>query len=353
MSGIQIENLKKDFGHFNAISQISLSIPEGSFCVLLGPSGCGKSTTLNCIAGLEDVTSGSIKIGGREVTSLPPHARDIAMVFQSSLLYPHLTALQNIRMSLKNTDTPAAEAERRISHAVEILEISSELSKKPAAMSGGQRQRVAMAKAIVRNPAAFLMDEPLAALDAALRQSLRTQLVALQKRLGTTTIFVTHDQVEAMTMGDLIVVMNEGRIEQMGSSDEIYNNPRTRFVAGFIGSPPMNFIDGSLEASSGEIYLTTPSGRFQVPARLGRDLSGNGPASLGIRPQDLRVSTTSSANAIAARIFAIENLGKEAIIILNDDTAQTFRSIVAPGHSYRIGDPVFLIPDLKRAHLFT
>ena len=155
MSGIQIENLKKDFGHFNAISQISLSIPEGSFCVLLGPSGCGKSTTLNCIAGLEDVTSGSIKIGGREVTSLPPHARDIAMVFQSSLLYPHLTALQNIRMSLKNTDTPATEAERRISHAVEILEISSELSKKPGAMSGGQRQRVAMAKAIVRNPAAF------------------------------------------------------------------------------------------------------------------------------------------------------------------------------------------------------
>ena len=143
------------------------------------------------------------------------------------------------------------------------------------------------------------------------------------------------------------------RIEQMGTSDEIYNNPRTRFVAGFIGSPPMNFIDGSLEASSGEIYLTTPSGRFQIPGRLGRDLSGNGMASLGIRPQDLRVSTTSSANAIAARIFAIENLGKEAIIVLNDDTAQKFRSIVAPGHSYKIGDPVFLIPDLKRAHLFT
>ena len=214
MSGIQITGLKKNFGQFEAIAEMNLVIPDGSFCVFLGPSGCGKSTTLNCVAGLEDVSAGTIRIGDRDVTSLPPHERDIAMVFQSSLLYPHLTALQNIKMSLKNTQTTAAEADRRIKHAVDILEIESELSKKPGSMSGGQRQRVAMAKAIVRNPSAFLMDEPLAALDAALRQSLRTELVALQKSLGTTTIFVTHDQVEAMTMGDMIVVMNDGRVEQ-------------------------------------------------------------------------------------------------------------------------------------------
>ena len=255
-------------------------------------------------------------------------------------------------MSLKNTKTPADEADRRIKHAVDILEIESELTKKPGSMSGGQRQRVAMAKAIVRNPSAFLMDEPLAALDAALRQSLRTELVALQKSLGTTTIFVTHDQVEAMTMGDMIVVMNDGRVEQVGSPDEIYNKPSTRFVAGFIGSPPMNFFDGDIGSENGTPVLTTSLGTFEIPERLRggfdtRKVSGT----LGVRPQNLKITTDPALNGIETVIFAIENLGKETIVVLHDHEDNSYRSIVGAAHEYTIGDRVLMVPDFEHAHL--
>ncbi len=351
MSGIEITNLRKSFGNVKAIEEMTLTIPNGVFCVILGPSGCGKSTMLNCVAGLEDVTSGTIKIGGRDVTNLPPHARDIAMVFQSSLLYPHLTALQNVRMSLKNSDTGAVEAKRRIDHAVGILEIASVLDKKPGAMSGGQRQRVAMAKAIVRNPTAFLMDEPLAALDAALRQSLRPELAALQRQLGTTTIFVTHDQVEAMTLGDLIVVMNDGRVEQIGTPDEIYNNPATKFVAAFIGSPPMNFFEGQVEDLNNGPALRTQYGPIAIPRHL-FDRMGGRAHSLGVRPQHIDINRTKTDGSIPGTVFAIENLGKESVIILHDTAGHDYRVLVGPDHGYSVGESTYMCPDLSQAHLF-
>ncbi len=354
MPGIEIKNLKKSFGEFEAIREMSLTIPDGAFCVFLGPSGCGKSTTLNIVAGLDNATSGTISIAGRDVTALAPHERDIAMVFQSSLLYPHLTGLQNIQMSLRNTDTPAVEAAARIEHAIEILEIKSVLNKKPGAMSGGQRQRVAMAKAIVRKPAAFLMDEPLAALDAALRQSLRSELVALQKRLGTTTIFVTHDQVEAMTMGDIIVVMNAGAIEQVGTPDEIYNAPATKFVAGFIGSPPMNFFDGTVSQEAGEPMLSTEAGTLKIPPHLHSRIAGNGVKhALAVRPQHMQISRTAQGQSISATVFVVENLGKESVIILNDAAGKAYRVLAAPDHGYKRGESAFLVPDLDRALLFS
>ena len=351
MSGIQIENVTKKFGEFVAIEEMSLNIPDGAFCVLLGPSGCGKSTTLNLVAGLNDVTKGKIKIGERDVTPLPPHERDIAMVFQSSLLYPHLSALENIKMSLRNTDVPKKEVDRRIDHAVQILNIKSELGKKPASMSGGQRQRVAMAKAIVREPSVFLMDEPLASLDAALRQSLRVELVALQKQLGTTTIFVTHDQIEAMTMGDLIVVMNDGRVEQTGSPKQIYANPASRFVAGFIGSPQMNFLIGQVITSGASTLFETAMGSFVIPPKLLEEISSQS-VELCVRPENVSISRKALDKSIQGKVFAIENLGKEAVIFLKSSQGKELRVIASPQHDFSIGDIAYLSFDTSHAHIF-
>jgi len=336
MSGIEIINLSKRYGDVEAIRSMTLTIPDGAFCALLGPSGCGKSTTLNCVSGLEEVDTGSIRIGGQDVTALPPHQRNIAMVFQSALLYPHLSARQNILMSLKKSDVAPGEVARRVSHAVSILHIESILEKKPSAMSGGERQRVAMAKAIVREPAAFLMDEPLAALDAALRQTLRSELVALQKKLGTTTLYVTHDQVQAMTMGDMIVVMNEGRIEQVGTPDEIYNRPKTRFVAGFIGSPPTNFFDGSLVHDNEGKHLDL--GKFSI--RLPRDCArAEGPISLGIRPQHMRL-VESREDALQMTVTGLERLGKESVLIVKDADDTPHRMLVDPSVSKAVSEQV-------------
>jgi ABC-type sugar transport system ATPase subunit len=337
MSGIEIRDLSKNYGETRAIRSMTLAIPDGTFCVLLGPSGCGKSTTLNCVSGLEDVTSGTIKIGGKDVTYLPPHQRNVAMVFQSSLLYPHLTARQNILMSLKKTSLSKTEVASRVAHAVSVLDIEPVLDKKPAVLSGGERQRVAMAKAIVREPAAFLLDEPLAALDAALRQTLRAELVALQRKLGTTTILVTHDQVEAMTMGDMIVVMNEGNVEQVGTPDEIYNRPATRFVAGFIGSPPMNFFDGRLVRDDRGKRLDL--GRFSI--RLpGDGHKGEGPTSLGIRPQHMRLAEAGSEEALQMTVTGLERLGRESVLILEDADGTRHRLLVEPSVSREMGETV-------------
>jgi ABC-type sugar transport system ATPase subunit len=336
MSGIEITNLSKRYGDVEAIRSMTLTIPDGAFCALLGPSGCGKSTTLNCVSGLEEVDTGSIRIGGQDVTALPPHQRNIAMVFQSSLLYPHLSARQNILMSLKKSDVAPGEVARRVSHAVSILHIESILEKKPTAMSGGERQRVAMAKAIVREPAAFLMDEPLAALDAALRQTLRSELVALQKKLGTTTLYVTHDQVEAMPRGDMIVVMNEGNVEQVGTPDDIYNTPKTRFVAGFIGSPPMNFFDGSLVHDNEGKRLDL--GRFSI--RLPQDCARTeGPISLGIRPQHMRL-VESREDTLQMTVTGLERLGKESVLIVKDADDTPHRMLVDPSVSKAVSDQV-------------
>ena len=337
MSGIEITNLSKRYGDIEAIRSMTLTIPDGAFCALLGPSGCGKSTTLNCVAGLEEISSGSIRIGGRDVTTLPPHQRNIAMVFQSSLLYPHLSARHNILMSLKKANVGLGEVARRMSHVVDILDIESILEKKPSAMSGGERQRVAMAKAIVREPAAFLMDEPLAALDAALRQSLRSELVALQRRLGTTTLYVTHDQVEAMTMGDMIVVMNEGNVEQVGTPDDIYNMPKTRFVAGFIGSPRMNFFDGTLVHDHKGKRLDLEKFSIRLPPDCARM---EGPISLGVRPQHMRLVDSGSEEGLRMRVTGLERLGRESVLILEDADNTPHRMLVEPSVSKATSEQV-------------
>lgn len=352
MPDIKIRNLRKSYGNYTAIHQMDLTIPEGAFCVFLGPSGCGKSTTLNCIAGLEDATTGQILMGDRDVTDLPPYQRNIAMVFQSSLLYPHLTALQNIKMSLRGSKANPAELEKRISDAVAMLNIGKLLEKKPSRMSGGERQRVAMAKAIVRNPAAFLMDEPLAALDAALRQSLRSDLVHLQKQLGVTTVFVTHDQVEAMTMGDLVVVMKDGRIEQAGSPQDIYERPATRFVAGFIGSPPMNFLSGDLTMLGDEPAIRSGSTVIALPKSLNLPASG-GTIEIGVRPQHFTLLQEQLEGAVPATVYAIERLGKENVIVLESESKDTIRVLTGPSVVPSLGERMFAKPDVKKIHQFS
>jgi len=244
-----------------AVDKVNLDIADGEFMILVGPSGCGKSTTLNMIAGLEDISEGELRIGGNVVNNMAPKDRDIAMVFQSYALYPHMTVRENMAFALKLAKVPKAEIATKVEEAAEVLDLTEHLDRKPANLSGGQRQRVAMGRAIVRDPAAFLMDEPLSNLDAKLRVQMRTQVAGLQKRLGTTTVYVTHDQTEAMTLGDRVAVMRNGVLQQVGSPRELYNDPLNLFVAGFIGSPAMNFLPASLE--DGRIRL--PFGDAPIP----------------------------------------------------------------------------------------
>ena len=348
MSRIQLERLHKTFHRHVAVRDLDLTIENGELLVLLGPSGCGKTTTLNCIAGLEAPTSGRVLFDGDDVTAASPHQRNIAMVFQSSLLYPHMTARQNIRTSLAKQRLDRGETERRIAEASSVLGIEGLLDKLPSQLSGGERQRVATAKAIVRQPTAFLLDEPLAALDAALRLTLRAELVNLQKRLGTTMIVVTHDQVEAMTMGDRIAVMNEGRLEQIGTPDEIYNRPATLFVAGFVGSPPMNLIQGEIVAEGDRTLFAARDFSFAP----GTPVGAVGPATLGVRPQHLHIQADAAEAAIPVTVFAVEHLGRESVVILEDDDRNKLHALVEPGFAGRVGDRLHAAPDPRRCLLF-
>jgi len=343
MASIQLDHLSKTFGRHTAVEAMQLEIADGELIVFLGPSGCGKTTTLNCIAGLETPTSGRVLFDGSDVTALPPHQRNVAMVFQSSLLYPHMTARQNVLMSLKKQRLGAAEENRRIEQAAAIVDIEPLLDKLPSQLSGGERQRVATAKAIVRQPTVFLLDEPLAALDAALRLTLRAELVNLQKRLATTMVFVTHDQVEAMTMGDRIAVMRDGRMEQVGSPREIYERPATLFVAGFVGAPPMNFFEGAMAGAS------FVAGDLAVP--LGEGAAG-GAATLGVRPQHLAVSREPLPGGLATTLFALEHLGKESVVIVEDGQRNRLRALVAPDFAARVGERLFVAPDPAQCLLF-
>ncbi len=310
MARIELVNVEKVFGEQHAVHALNMQIADGELVVLLGPSGCGKSTTMNMIAGLLPATSGSILFDGRDVTDESPHQRNVAMVFQSSLLYPHMTARQNIYMSLKRSGLSKTEIEQRIKDAAVTVDVDHLLEKMPSQLSGGERQRVATAKAIVRQPACFLLDEPLAALDAALRMTLRSELVNLQKRLKTTMIFVTHDQVEAMTMGDRIGVMRNGGLEQIGTPNDIYNKPESLFVAGFVGSPPMNFLRGDVETVDGRPTFVNGFARIKLGPAYG-ELQPRRGVTMAVRPQFMRIESGEGPGTIPLTVYALEHLGNE------------------------------------------
>ncbi len=323
MAEVNINNLVKKFGRVTAVDNVSLNIPDGSFVILVGPSGCGKTTLLRLLAGLEESNSGRISIGSKDVTHVHPRERDIAMVFQSYALYPHMSVKRNMSFALELKKLPENEIERRIGIASDILGIGHLLDRQPKQLSGGQRQRVALGRAIVREPAVFLFDEPLSNLDAKLRTAMRGELIKLHKRLGTTIVYVTHDQVEAMTMGELVVVMKDGVVQQFGAPLEIYRQPRNIFVAEFIGSPAMNFLEGRIEIDSGQIIVGDQVMRISI-AQVGigaMKLPVNRQIVVGIRPEHLAIESEiqqeSEAIAIEGMVEVVEPLGAETIMEVN------------------------------------
>ncbi|MGL3608542.1 ABC transporter ATP-binding protein [Rhizobium sp. G187] len=351
-ASIEIENVTKRYGALTVLDEISLSIDAGEFVVFLGPSGCGKSTLLRMIAGLEDVTQGTIRVAGERVDTLPPGKRGVAMVFQSYALYPHMTVKQNMAFGLENIRMPQDEIERRVVAAADTLEIGHLLDRKPQKLSGGQRQRVAIGRAIVKEPKAFLFDEPLSNLDAALRGRTRLELAQLHGRLGSTMVFVTHDQVEAMTLADRIVIMNARKIEQIGTPMEVYQRPATRFVAGFIGSPAMNFlpVSGWARGPSGLVVTTAGLGRVETGFIAPSDLGPDG-AVLGIRAEDVSVCAPGEAG-VPLRADVIERLGDRTLIYgaLGDGTKLV---VEADGRSLvKAGDTVSIKADAHAFHLF-
>jgi sn-glycerol 3-phosphate transport system ATP-binding protein len=322
MAGVTLKAVRKTYqGGVDAVKGVSFDVPDGAFCVLVGPSGCGKSTLLRMVAGLERITSGDIAIGHRVVNEVEPADRDIAMVFQNYALYPHMNVYDNIAYGLKNRKTPKDEIDRRVREAAKVLAIEPLLDRKPRQLSGGQRQRVAMGRAIVRKPQVFLFDEPLSNLDAKLRVQMRVEIKKLQKAFGVTAIYVTHDQVEAMTMSDILVVMNAGEVEQIGTPTEIYRHPATRFVATFIGSPPMNLVPGTMQADGsvkvGEAHFRLPPHGF-VPGRA---------VELGLRPEDMIIGGTE--NAFDMKVEFIEELGATQLVYGLLDGAQLIVQVPA------------------------
>ena len=342
MAQVSLENVTKKWGDFFGVRDCSLDIADGEFVVLLGPSGCGKTTTMRMVAGLEEPTAGRIVIGGRDVTWAQPKHRDVAMVFQSYSLYPQLTVYENIRFPLQARRVKRAEHDARVRKAAAMVELDDLLHRKPRALSGGQRQRVALARAIVRSPQVFLMDEPLSNLDARLRVSMRAQLKHLHHTLKTTTIYVTHDQIEAMTLADRVVVMSQGEVQQVGAPKEIYARPANTFVAGFIGSPAMNLIEGSLEDGA----FVAPGVRVE-----GLTAAAGGAVALGVRPEDL--SPTDPAEApIAGDVYAVETTGEATIVTLRHGATRTIAKLdkaIEP----TIGDPFGLAPAPGATHLFS
>jgi len=353
MADLTLTRLDKNYGAFHAVKAIDLTVSDGEFVALVGPSGCGKSTTLRMIAGLEDITGGEIRIGDRVVNDLAPRARNISMVFQSYALYPHMTVGENMGFTLKIAGRPKPEIECAVAEAARILEIEELLDRRPAQLSGGQRQRVAMGRAIVRDPDVFLFDEPLSNLDAKLRGQMRTEIKRLHARLGATVVYVTHDQVEAMTLADRIVIMKDGNIEQVGTPDQVFNRPATQFVAGFIGSPPMNMtearIDGKELVLPDGLRLPLPS-HFQIAS--GRDVI------FGLRPDDIYPEghgiDTGEEHEIATldlEVSLSEPLGNETLLFVDLGGAEWTSRMLNPSNVRRGTQMTFRL-DLARAHLF-
>jgi multiple sugar transport system ATP-binding protein len=357
MAQVSLRKVVKAYENYQAVHGIDLEIDDEEFVVLVGPSGCGKSTTLRMVAGLEEITSGEIWIGGDKVNDVPPRDRDIAMVFQNYALYPHMTVFENMAFGLKLRKFPRDEIKRRVDEAARILDLTPLLERRPKALSGGQRQRVAMGRAIVRNPRVFLFDEPLSNLDAKLRVQMRTEIKKVHQTVRTTTVYVTHDQVEAMTLADRVVVMNAGRIEQVGPPQELYHNPATRFVAGFIGSPAMNFIPVKLmKRHEHGLQMQLPNGAcLPIPPQrgnryspyLGREMT------LGLRPEHLTEVSgheKPGVEIIQAPVEVVEPMGMETMVHFQlNGTEMTAR--VAPDTPARPGELLPLAADLNQMHL--
>ena len=346
MSGVSFNRVSKHFGDAVAVNELTLEIPDKEFMVLLGPSGCGKTTALRMIAGLETVTSGQLSIGGQVVNDIAASDRDIAMVFQSYALYPHMTVRKNIESPLvarKANRVDATERNRRVTEAAQVLGLSDYLDRKPGALSGGQRQRVALARAIVRRPQVFLMDEPLSNLDAKLRNQTRLELVELWRRLETTFIYVTHDQVEAMTMGTRIAVLKDGELQQTGAPQAVYDRPANLFVAGFIGSPPMNLIAGTLETPNA---LATATGRVAIAAAAGAAAGAS--VTIGVRPEHVMVG----GSDVSGTVLSIESLGHERHIICTVDGARWVVRQPSEAPAPEVGTTVGLGVDAAHVHAF-
>jgi multiple sugar transport system ATP-binding protein len=345
MASVAIRDVRKAFGATAVIHGVDISIRDGEFVVLVGPSGCGKSTLLRMIAGLENITSGEIRIGERVVNNLPPKERDVAMVFQNYALYPHMTVAANMAFSMKLRRAPKSEIDERVNRAASILGLTQLLGRYPRQLSGGQRQRVAMGRAIVRDPQVFLFDEPLSNLDAKLRVQMRTEIKELHQRLKTTTIYVTHDQIEAMTMADKIVVMHDGRVEQIGAPLELYDRPDNLFVAGFIGSPAMNMLKGRIRVNGAAAFEGPAGVKFAVSgAPSGSD---GRPAVYGVRPEHFSLAN----DGVDAVVQVIEPTGSELQVVAKLGDSEII-AVFRERHQFKPGDKIRLKPDPRLIHLF-
>ena len=346
MGGLSLRRVAKRYGTLEVMRDLSLQIDKGEFAVFLGPSGCGKSTLLRMVAGLETVTEGEIHLGDRQIDALPPGERRVAMVFQNYALYPHMTVRDNMAFGLRNVGMNRTAVAAKVAEAAQMLEIGHLLDRKPAALSGGQRQRVAIGRAIVKQPELFLFDEPLSNLDAALRSRTRIELARLHQAMGTTVVFVTHDQMEAMTLATQIVVLNAGRIEQVGTPAEVYSRPRTRFVAGFIGSPAMNFLPVTAVEEEGGLAVAVLNGE-RVPTGIPAGSLGPGPYTLGIRAEDVQ-----PGHGAPATVDVVERLGDRTLVYARraDGTLLVYDE---PGHApVGVGDAVQVYLDGAAVHLF-
>ena len=359
MAEVVLENVTKIFpGGVKAVDNVSLSIQDAEFVVLVGPSGCGKSTTLRMVAGLTELTEGTIRIGERIVNDVPAKNRDIAMVFQSYALYPHMTVYNNMAYALKLRRMKKAEIERRVHEAAKILGMEDLLARRPKALSGGQRQRVAVGRAIVRDPKAFLFDEPLSNLDAKLRVSMRAELKSLHHRLKTTTIYVTHDQEEAMTLGDRIVVMKDGVVQQCDSPLEVYDRPANRFVAGFVGTPPMNFLHGRLRAEKGGVYFDEGTCQIRLPDERSDALAGwiGKQVELGVRPTAMGVSGEGRVgheqNLLPVKLHVIEPLGENMDLFVSTEKHPHIVARIPASRDLRVDQEIFLHLNMQKVHVF-
>jgi multiple sugar transport system ATP-binding protein len=355
MAEIRLEHVFKRFGNVEVVKDINLDIRDGEFLVLVGPSGCGKTTILRMIAGLEEISAGNLYIGDRLVNNVEARDRDIAMVFQNYALYPNMTVYENMAFALKVHNVPRAEIEQRVTQAANMLELTPYLKRHPRELSGGQRQRVALARAIVRDPKAFLMDEPLSNLDAKLRVQTRAEISRLHQRLGRTMIYVTHDQTEAMTMGDRIAVLNAGVIQQLGTPQSLYDHPQNQFVAGFIGSPSMNFFPNTpVTREGGALHVSIGNQSIELTgdaATLLRGYAGRA-VTLGVRPEDVLFTPDAPAGqALAGTVDVVEHLGNEQMLYANIE-GQSLLARIGPSVRLTPGDKVMLVFDMSKVHAF-